>query len=168
MSLCNPRYLLIVACSQRKRSDPGLLPAIARYDGGHFRVLRKAKREGYWSKNLDVLILSAKYGLIEASTPIANYEQRMNRKQASELKAQVTQVLDHYAKQRLYSEVYVDLGQDYRSAVEALTGLFKDQRVAYAYGRIGERLGQLKRWLAAKSKENSTCQSHAQQLSLDS
>lgn len=73
------RYLLIIACSGRKRTDSGLLPAIARYDGGHFRVLRKARTDGYLSNYLDVLILSAKYGLIEACKPIANYEQRMNR-----------------------------------------------------------------------------------------
>src|SRR5262245_4306372 len=45
-------YLLIMACSQRKRSEPNLLPAIERYDGVHFRVLRKAQREGYWPANL--------------------------------------------------------------------------------------------------------------------
>ena len=88
------RYLLIIACSQRKLSDPGLVPAIARYDGGQFRVLRKAHRDGYLSNYLDVLILSAKYGLIKACTPIANYEQRMNRKRASELKAQVSSQLE--------------------------------------------------------------------------
>lgn len=53
------RLLLIVSCSQRKRSDLGLLPAIERYDGVYFRLLRKAQREGYWPENLDVLILSA-------------------------------------------------------------------------------------------------------------
>ncbi|MFN8458221.1 MAG: hypothetical protein U0401_26815 [Anaerolineae bacterium] len=30
------KRLLILACSQRKRPDPGLLPAIERYDGGSF------------------------------------------------------------------------------------------------------------------------------------
>src|SRR5436305_3237505 len=50
--------VLILSCSQRKRLDFGLLPAIERYDGGHFRVLRKARREGYWPEAMDVLILS--------------------------------------------------------------------------------------------------------------
>jgi hypothetical protein len=60
------RYLLILGCSQRKRPDSGLLPAIERYDGVNFRILQKAKREEYLPENLDILILSAKYGLIEA------------------------------------------------------------------------------------------------------
>ena len=147
------RYLLIVACSQRKLSDDGLMPAIARYDGGHFRVLRKAQRDGYWSKSIDVLILSAKYGLIEACTLIANYEQRMNSKRASELKAQVTPVLQTYARQSIYSEVYVDLGQVYSPAIEGFTDLFKGSLVTCANGRIGERLKYLKDWLLAKCGE---------------
>ena len=47
-------YLLIVTCSQRKRSDPELLPALERYDGIFFRIIRKARREGNWPDNLDV------------------------------------------------------------------------------------------------------------------
>ncbi|MCX7593314.1 MAG: hypothetical protein N2235_06070 [Fischerella sp.] len=144
------RYLLIIACSQRKLTDDGLLPAIARYDGGHFRVLRKAQRDGYWSNHIDVLILSAKYGLIESCTPIANYEQRMNKKRACELKTQVTQTLQAYAQKGIYSEVYVDLGKDYQSAIEGLGELFKGSLVTHAQGSIGKRLQSLKDWLSAK------------------
>jgi hypothetical protein len=62
-------YLLIVSCSQRKRSELGPLPTLERYDGVHFRVLRKARREGYWPEKLNVLIVSARYGLLELDTP---------------------------------------------------------------------------------------------------
>ena len=79
------RSLRIVACSQRKRRDSGLLPAIERYDGLYFRVLRKARREGYWPANLDVLIVSAKYGLLELHTAIENYDLRMTPEQAMRL-----------------------------------------------------------------------------------
>ncbi|PLZ98803.1 hypothetical protein CEN50_09835 [Fischerella thermalis CCMEE 5268] len=144
------RYLLIISCSQRKLSDHGFLPAIARYDGGHFRVLRKAQRDGYWSNHIDVLILSAKYGLIEGCTPIANYEQRMNKKRACELKSQVKQTLKIYVKKNVYRELYVDLGQNYQLAIEELGELFKDSLVTYAQGRIGKRLKSLKDWLLAK------------------
>jgi cytoplasmic iron level regulating protein YaaA (DUF328/UPF0246 family) len=149
----NNRYLLIIACSQRKRSDTGLLPAIERYDGGNYRLLRKAKREGYWPESLDVLILSAKYGLIQASTPIANYEQRMSRERARELKAQIMQSLLRYAQQNAYYEVYVDLGQDYIFTVAGIEKLFNNSLVNYAKGRIGERLSQLKTWIVEKCKE---------------
>jgi hypothetical protein len=144
------RYLLIVACSQRKRSDVGLLPAIERYDGVSFRVLRKARREGYWPEGLDVLIVSAKYGLITASTPIADYDQRMTRHRASALRTQVMQRLHTYSRENVYREVYVDLGRDYRPAAEALDEPFEGSRVLCAEGRIGERLAQLRGWLVAK------------------
>jgi len=37
--------LLILSCSQRKRPDPSLLPAIERYNGPPFQVLRRYLRE---------------------------------------------------------------------------------------------------------------------------
>lgn len=161
------RYLLIVACSQRKRLDNGLLPAIARYDGPTYLMLRKAKREGYWAENLDVLILSAKYGLIEMSISITNYKQRMNRQRASELKAQVTQTLQTYARQNFYSKVYVDLGQDYCPAVEGLVELFKGSSVTFAQGRIGERLKYLRDWLDHKFTSDFICLTLYQSVETD-
>lgn len=143
-------YLLIMACSQRKRLDPGWLPAIDRYDGGNYRVLRKARKEGYWPENLDVLILSAKYGLVGALAPIHYYEQRMTPERARELKPEVTEALKACIQQERYREVYVDLGRDYLPAVEGLEELFKDSSLTYAEGRIGERLAQLRCWLVTK------------------
>jgi hypothetical protein len=153
---CETRYLLIVACSQRKRSDPYLLPAIERYDGGNFRVLRKLKREKCWPKKVDVLILSAKYGLIEADEPIAHYEQRMDRERARRLKSQTISILHKYTEQQVYDEVYVELGQDYFPAIGDMMGLFKNSVVIYAEGRIGERLAKLKQWLIAKYMSEDT------------
>jgi len=150
------RYLLIVACSQRKRSDPYLLPAIERYDGGSFRVLRKLKREKCWPKNVDVLILSAKYGLIKADEPIVSYEQRMDRERARGLKAQTISILHKYTEHHVYDEVYVELGQDYFPAIGDMKGLFKNSLVIYAEGRIGERLAKLKQWLIAKHMSEDT------------
>jgi hypothetical protein len=86
-------YLLIVTCSQRKRSDPGLLPALERYDGIFLRILRKALREGHWSGTLEVLIISAKYGLLELDTVIENYDLRMTIGQAKQLQPVVTPLL---------------------------------------------------------------------------
>lgn len=76
------RYLLIISCSQRKRSDSGLLPAVEWYDGVNFRVIRKAQREGYWPKNLDLLILSAKHGLLKPDVLLEDYDLRMTRERA--------------------------------------------------------------------------------------
>lgn len=152
----NTRYMLIIACSQRKSLEPGLLPALERYDGGSFRLLRKAKREGYLPERLDILILSAKYGLISASTSIATYEQRMTRERARELQAQTMQTLQIYARQHSYEEVYVDLGQDYYPAIGDVSKLFVNASIICAQGKIGKRLARVKHWLKLTSETERT------------
>jgi hypothetical protein len=54
------KKLLLIACSNRKVRTRGLLPAIERYDGVTYRVIRKAMREGYFPPNVDVKILAAR------------------------------------------------------------------------------------------------------------
>lgn len=151
------QYLLLLSCSQRKHSNVALLPAIERYDGGTYRLLRKAQREGRFPTNLDVLILSAKYGLITASTCILDYDQRMNRERAAALKPEVTQELQNIAEQNVYNEIYVELGQNYLYAIEALSNIFDHSTIVYAQGRIGERLAKLKQWLVDIKQANVVC-----------
>jgi cytoplasmic iron level regulating protein YaaA (DUF328/UPF0246 family) len=147
-----PQYLLIVACSHRKRSDPGLLPAIELYDGVNFRVLRRAQREGYWPKNLDVLILSAKYGLLKPNTLIEDYDLRMTLERAMALQPQVGADLDRYLERTSYSEVFVNLGKIYKVALDSSKRLRPlDRRVHYATGGIGEKMSQMKKWLQGVS-----------------
>jgi hypothetical protein len=74
-------------------SDLELLPALERYDGIFFRILRKARREGTWPDNLDVLIISAKYGLLELDTAIEKYDLRMTKMRAKQLKPVVAPLL---------------------------------------------------------------------------
>jgi hypothetical protein len=130
--IATPRSLLLVTCSRRKRPDPGLLAAIERYDGGTFRVLRKARREGYWPEALDVLIVSAKYGLIDASTPIAFYDQQMTPARARALEIPVKRTLETYASQKPYHDVYADLGRRYRLVLVGLKQFFNPATVTFA------------------------------------
>lgn len=142
------RYLLIVSCSQRKRSDPGLLPAIERYDGVNFRVLAKARREGYWPENLDLLILSAKYGLLTPDAPIEDYDRQMTKHRASRLQVQVGSDLDQQLRGSSYREVFINLGKPYLITLEASEELDKLRgRVSYATGGIGKKMAQMKKWL---------------------
>lgn len=143
-----PRYLLLLACSQRKRPDPGLLPAIERYDGVNFRVLQKAKREGYLPENLDILILSAKYGLIEASSLIECYDLKMTKQRAIELQAQVSQALDNYLSKSSYDEIFANLGKMYLTAIASSDKISQlNENVIYATGGIGQKMAQMKKWL---------------------
>ena len=153
-----PRYLLIVGCSQRKRPDPGLLPAIERYDGVNFRVLRKAKREGFWPDNLDTLILSAKYGLLQPDSCIGNYDLRMTRERAFQLQSEVSTALDAYLAQVEYCEIFINLGKNYLMALAKSGGLASFAgKVHQATGGIGKKMSQMKKWLHRISQAHEEC-----------
>lgn len=141
-------YLLVLGCSARKRTDPGVLPAIERYDGVNFRVLRKLMREGRWPGNVDVLIISAKYGVLSPLTPIEYYDQPMTRDRAVALQRQVGACLDVRMGQVPYSELFINLGQTYRLALGCCQRIqCAGVRVQYATGGIGQRMAQMKDWL---------------------
>lgn len=142
------RYLLIVSCSQSKRSDPGLLPAIERYDGVFFRVLAKAKREGYWPENLKVLILSAKYGLLDPKYRIENYDLRMTEERAIELRSSVKRTLSEQVLVSRYTEIFLNLGRVYLLALQGWEDALREETsVIYASGGIGQKAAQMRQWL---------------------
>ncbi len=72
---------LILGCSETKVATPDNVPAIDRYDGPPFRVLRRflADRSPMNPKSdLDVFILSAQFGLIRDEQPIPIYDRHMS------------------------------------------------------------------------------------------
>jgi hypothetical protein len=139
--------LLVMACSQRKNPAKGVLPAIERYDGPAFRVLRKYLREE-GGKALSILVLSAKYGLIPANRKIPDYDCRLSRASAEKLRPQVLEMARHTLQSLCFRAVGVCAGKDYRMA---LLG-FDDPvpvgvRVDFIEGGQGLRLTELKKWL---------------------
>lgn len=151
-----PRYLLIMACSQRKCVTPGVLPALQRYDGVYFRVLRKVRRECYWPAKLDVLIVSAKYGLVEADTPIAHYDVRMTRERATYLRPLVVPVLAERIASRAYTEIFLNMGKTYHTAINGWdVSLTRDITIVYAKGGIGRKASQMRTWLLEKTGERA-------------
>jgi hypothetical protein len=150
-------HLLLIACSQRKRLDPEPLPALERYDGNTYRVIRKLRREDRWPFLVDVVILSAEFGLIDADQPIPYYERRMDQARAAELRPTVLATLqERLDGNRQYASVYVELGQDYLPAIDGIDSLCNDTPIVYAQGRIGRRLSSLKQWLEERWREQPT------------
>jgi len=136
------KRLLIITCSATKRSDDGLLPALERYDGPVYRVLRAHQRRG--RRLPKTLILSAAMGLITPGHPVRDYNQRMTEdlaevwRQSREgrilLQNSIAAADDHL----------VVAGKGYLSILEAWT---PGVTLKVAQGGIGMKLGQLKRWL---------------------
>ena len=110
--------LLILSCSQRKRPDRILLPALERYDGPVFRILRKFLRSCLARESYpEVYILSAQFGLIPAHQLIFNYDCRMTPQRASILQPQVLDQLRHILRNKQYKELFISVGKDYAAAL---------------------------------------------------
>jgi hypothetical protein len=139
--------MLILACSRRKRSDEELLPAVERYDGPAFRVLRRFVRERS-SEAPEILILSAEHGLIPHDLPIPNYNRTMTRARALQLRPHVVQRLGHVLGVRHYQRVLVLAGRTYLEALGTPDYLFADEmEVRIGAGSLGRRLADLHDWL---------------------
>jgi hypothetical protein len=139
--------LLIVACSERKNPAKEKLPAIDRYDGPVFRVLRKYLRERP-EDALTVLVLSAKYGLIAADREIADYDCRLSAESAERLRPQVLKVASRVLSSCQWQGIGICAGKDYRVALAGFGNFVPDGlRVDFIEGRQGPRLTALRRWL---------------------
>ena len=151
---------LILSCTQTKRDDEAKLPALDRYDGPTFRVVRKFLREADRDLlNVDIHILSARYGLIEADKVIEDYDQRMTAARASKLRSGVLEKLGRILARR-YDEVFLVLGRTYMKALEGYDSLVPDgTEVIVSRAPAGKRLTELKRWLYRLS-ESETEQSY--------
>jgi hypothetical protein len=138
-----------MACSQRKRPDPGLLPAIERYDGPQFQVLRKFLFEQPVEvQSTDIFILSASFGLISANYPIPNYDYKMSPQRAHELQPKVICELEQVLQANQYTELFISLGQNYWQVLAGYEGLVPAKtKVIIAQGSQGGRQAALRRWL---------------------
>lgn len=137
--------LLLISCSQRKREDAGLLPAIDRYDGPVYRCLRKMIREEtYPVDEIGCLIISAKYGLITTQACIEDYDQKMTADRAAELRDAVQSSLSRFLSKRI-EQVFINLGKDYMLALDGFHwGTYPTME---ASGGIGMRTSQMKHWI---------------------
>lgn len=138
------KRLLIMACSERKRLDSSPLPAIDRYDGPAFRVLRRYRRLRQ-DNGLAIYILSAEFGLIAAKEFIPAYDRRMTSKRADELGASVASAVQRAINRHEPSKIFICAGKTY---LRTLTASSEDSRcLTVATGGQGEKLASLKAWL---------------------
>ncbi len=136
------RQLLVLGCSQTKRQASGLLPAIDRYDGSSYRVLRSYLRNREWPANLSVAILSAKYGLVGGLTGIENYDERMTPVRASEWAPLCKVTLNDWAGN--HTSIHFSLGKDYLPAVIPAIEHGLKVKAEVILGPIGIKLSQIK------------------------
>jgi len=109
------KSLLIISCSMSKIKRPGLILANELYRPGKtYASIARAKRDGYFPKdNLDVLIISAKYGLLEWNTEIEWYDWKMDEDRANELRPKIQTDLQSYLEGKNYDKLYIKMAKDY-------------------------------------------------------
>ena len=146
--MISERRLLILSCSKRKCSTLRLLPAMERYNGPAFQVLRRFLREQpNKAALLDVYILSAGYGLIRADRPITLYDQKMIPSRATELQPEVLMTFAEIMQSN-YTSLCLVMGKTYLRALEGWECFApKSMKLTVADGPMGIKLSQLKNWL---------------------
>ncbi len=129
------RRLLILSCSQRKHEVQEPLPAIERYNGPPFLVLRRFLREcPRQAGGLDVYILSAAYGLIPGAFPTAWYDRKMDTSRAVELQLQVNTTFSDLLCNN-YASICFVLGRTYLKAFEGTQDLIPAHTESIAISR---------------------------------
>ena len=147
------KYLLILPCGKYKENVNNVR-AVDLYTGPFYRVLRR--RYDLQNKDLDILILSAKYGLLESNEIVSYYDQMMNKKRAAELQDQVYNKLKSYLADKSYEEIFINMGKIYELAInDESRELLNSFNTTWIKGEIGERCQQLKDWLIQLSNEQT-------------
>lgn len=150
--MSSEKRLLLLACSARKRVDAGLLPALERYDGVLYRVLRRWLRHAPAEQRhaTDILILSAEFGLIETHLPIPYYDRKMSRARARELAPQTVAALHARIQSVDYQEILLAMGKLYQETLEPIARwATRPSAVRCVVGGIGQQAAQLREWLSA-------------------
>jgi len=148
------RKLIIVTTSYRVNDEKSPIPAIERYDGVYFRLLKKYKREGKL-RNVDILILSERDGLIWASKRMPYYKPRgiigalsLDEKSIERLRKENIETLEKTAKR--YTEAYVNVGRQYMKLIEGIENL-PFPKITYSKGNgLGAKAAHMKNWIISQ------------------
>lgn len=140
-----PDRLLLISCSKRKRADSKLMPAIDRYDGPAFYVLRRYLRETN-DRQLRIYILSAEFGIINLRRLIPDYDRFMTHSRARELREQTTRSLKSILQRTRCTELFICAGSAYEDAID-IAYLKQTVSVKIAARGQGPKLSSLHGWL---------------------
>jgi hypothetical protein len=163
MSETPPRRLLILSCSDRKNdvapdSPQQLfgfmttrrarsLAAWEIYAGVAFQVVKRCQREGTFPPDIDIVILSAKYGLITPEREITYYDLKMTRELAARQREANVRLLGEMLSAKSYREIFLMMGRTYLQALEPLDEWRGGVKIIHEPADIGVMLGKLKAWL---------------------
>ena len=138
--------LLIQSCSATKQNVETPVPALDLYDGYFFRIINKALRADQFRPGLDIIIISAKHGVVEPDEEIGYYDQQMDTERAKELNDEVVNTIASHVTEDGYEKVWINLGKDYLPAVDGVedaVGVPADYIEGCGIGMKGKQLKHL-------------------------
>ena len=142
------KQLLILSCSQTKRNCKGMLPALDRYDGPPYRVLRKFLRAYQWPSNVSIGVLSARHGLFGILKEIENYDMRMDQVTARAKASECSSTLKKWASD--HDTIHLSLGKSYLPALQPALDTVEN-KIKMFQGQIGMKLHQIRTFLEGTS-----------------
>ncbi|MDY7051596.1 DUF6884 domain-containing protein [Limnospira fusiformis] len=155
MASPQPRDLLILSCSKSKSSEDGLIPALDRYNGPAFRVLRRFLQQKP-DKLLDIYVLSAKFGLISGDRLIPDYDLKLTTALALELNSSVIQNFTKIISANKYTKLLICVTKKYFSLLKGYAEILPAYlNVTVATGSPGRKLSILHHWLYGKPVQTS-------------
>jgi hypothetical protein len=144
--------LLIISCSAKKTRRPAEpIPAGSRYTGVFYQVISRSRREGRLRRDIRIVILSAKFGLLEFETCIPCYEQRLTRTRVDRLRGSVQQKLREIVTTNHFERIAINVGAKY---LQLLSGIEELRQAEFASGFLGERAQWLKAWLTEMGEQH--------------
>ncbi len=141
------KSLLIISCSDKKDKTPGKLPALKRYKGQFYLTLHKAIRESYFPKYLDILIISAKYGLLKSDDLIECYNQKMDCPRANELRPDIQANLKAFLNGKHYDQLFNGLWKVYNKTLEGFDLEKYCEHLFPVEANRGKKRQQMKQWI---------------------
>jgi cytoplasmic iron level regulating protein YaaA (DUF328/UPF0246 family) len=138
--------LLILGCSEKKNSIAGFASALSVYNGPNYLSIKKLIRENRFPTDVQIIIISAKYGMIFPDELIEYYDQKMTSSRANELKKELKRKIEMYLKDKDFKECFINLGKTYQQSIE-LIQFSSDLQIIQAKGKIGEKRSQMLNWL---------------------
>lgn len=146
--------LLILRCASTKRPGAAPMPAIERYDGPAFRVLRKYLRSNPSDPPL-VRVVSAEHGLMTLEQPISEYDRRMDAERAVESRQTVLAAVAALVREQPVREVLVVVGKTYLLALTGIEQVLDGVPVRIAGETQGRKLGVLRAWLYGRDGDKA-------------
>lgn len=138
--------LLVQSCSDTKKSVSTPTPALDVYDGYFYKIIKKAIREGKFRSDIDILILSAKHGLLKPDEKIRSYDRQMTQSRAADLRESVTMNLQELVQQKEYNRIVLNMAREYRSSIGEIHD-YQGQVSEISGSGIGEKGGKLKKFI---------------------